>query len=219
MLYIITYFLNRFCIFSILISISALLSYRSFFVKKGIISRKIIPALFITLAVAVVHYIGMQSMVFTIETDQIMHHGMSGSMDMTFIYICVGSSLTIIVGLLLATLLVKRVFSYRLEYYDSLTALPNQMWFMKQIEDNLKAQAIGAIKFERMTNGACNYGLIFDEHLLKSIATTLANRLPGLTDMYRVSDYTFIFVAQDALAAKELEAMLTEFLSTLKDGD
>ena len=89
---------------------------------------------------------------------------------------------------------------------------------MKQIEDDLKAQAIAAIKFERMTDGACNYGLIFDEHLFKHIATTLKNHLPGLTDMYRVSDYTFVFVAQDALAAKELEEMLTKFLSTMKDG-
>lgn len=205
-------------IFSILISISALLSYRSLFVKKGIILSKMIPALFITLAVAVVHYIGMQSMVFTIDTSQLKYHGMSESMDMTFIYICVGSSLTIIFGLLLATLLVNRVFSRRLKFFDSLTVLPNRMLFMKQIEDNLKVQAIAAIKFERMTNGTCNYGLMFDEHLLKHIATTLKSRLPGLTDMYRVSDYTFVFVAQDALAAKELEAMLTEFLSTMKNG-
>lgn len=205
-------------IFSILISISALLIHRSFLLKKGIFLRKIIPALFITLAVAVVHYMGMQSMEFTIDTSHIKDHSMNESMDMTFIYICVGSSLTIIVGLLLATFLVKRVFSHRLEYYDSLTALPNQMLFMKQIENNLKAQAIAAIKFERMTAGSCNYGLIFDEHLLKSIAMTLTNRLPGLTDMYRVSDYTFVFVAQDELAANELEAMLTEFLSTMKDG-
>lgn len=205
-------------IFSILISISGLLSYRSLFVKKGIILSKMIPTLSLTLAVAVVHYIGMQAMVFTMETSQLMHHGMSESMDMTFIYICMGSSLTIILGLLLATLFMNRVFSRRLEFFDSLTVLPNRMLFMKQIEDNLKAQAIAAIKFERMTNGACNYGLMFDEHLLKHIATTLKNHLPGLTDMYRVSDYTFVFVAQDALAAKELEEMLTKLLSTMKDG-
>ena len=205
-------------IFSILISISALLSYRSLFVKRGIILSKMIPALFLTLAVAVVHFIGMKSMVFTIETSQLKYHGMSESMDMTFIYICMGSSLTIILGLLLATFLVNRVFSRRLELFDSLTVLPNRMLFMKQIEDNLKVQAIAAIKFERMTKGACNYGLMFDEHLLKHIATTLKNCLPGLTDMYRTSDYTFAFVAQDALAAKELEEMLTEFLSTMKNG-
>lgn len=204
-------------IFSILISISALLCYRFLIVKKGIILSKLIPALFLTLAVAVVHYIGMQSMVFTVETSQFKYHGMSEGMDMTFIYICMGSSLTIILGLLLATFLVNRVFSHRLEYFDSLTTLPNRMLFMKQIEDNLKAQAIAAIKFERMTNGDCNYGLMFDEHLLKHIATTLKNHLPGLTDMYRVNDYTFVFVAQDVLAVKELEEMLTEFLVSMRN--
>lgn len=203
---------------AVLLSVFALLIYRYVSIKNGIFLSRIASAFLLAAAVAVVHYTGMSSMVFEVQPEELQYHAMSESINKMFIYMSMATSLTIIAGLFLATFLVNKVFSRRLEYYDSLTGLPNILRFTTQIENNAKANAIVAIEFERMTEGACNYGLLYDEHLLKDIASALKKRLPSLTEMYRVRDYTFIVVAQDALAAKELKHVLETYLLDTKDG-
>lgn len=201
-----------------LLSIGALLFYRYLYIKKGPFLSRVIPALLLALSVIVVHYLGMSAMQFEVNASEFQQHGMLESMDRTFIILGISSSITIIVGLLLSTILMNRVFSHRLEYYDSLTGLPNMTLFTKQIEDQAKANAIVGIKFERMTEGACNYGLLFDEQLVKHIATDLKKRLPGLTELYRAQDYMFVIVTQDELATKQTGEMLMSYLQELKQG-
>lgn len=205
-------------ILAVLLSIVALLIYRYLYITRGHLFSHSIPALLLALVVIIVHYVGMSAMQFRVNADELQRHGMIEPMDMTFISLGISSSVTIIAGLLLATFVVNRVFSHRLEYYDSLTGLPNMTLFTKQLESNFKANAIAAVDFNRMTEGACNYGLLFDEQLLKHIAADLKARLPGLTELYRVSDYTFVIVTQDELATKQTTDILTAYLQELKDG-
>lgn len=204
-------------ILAIVLSIAAVSIYRYLYIKQGHLVSRLIPALLLALAVIGVHYIGMSAMVFQLDMSRFRMHGML-EMDLTFMYLGISSSLTIIAGLLLATVLVNRVFSNRLEYYDSLTALPNLTLFTKHLQSNYNAKALAALKFERMTEGACNYGLLFDEQLLKQIAMELRNRLPGLTELYRVSDYTFVIATQDELATKQTIDMLQRYLPELQQG-
>lgn len=198
-----------------LLSIVALLLYRYLYVKRWYFISRFIPGLLIALAVIVAHYVGMEAVIFEGHAKHTHLHAMT-EMDLTFIYIGIGSSLTIIAGVLAATLLVNRVFSHRLEYYDSLTGLPNLTLFTKQLESQFRAKSLAAIKFERMTEGACNYGLLFDEKLLKCLATELKSRLPGLTELYRVHDYTFVIVAQDELSTRQTAEMLQQYLQELQ---
>lgn len=208
---------------SILISIfgSFIALYTFSSIKKHLmmtLTVRIIAAVILGMAVAVLHYGNMLSMKFYISPDKVASHGIMNTMEMNFLAAGLTIGIVVILMLLLITTFFDRYIEKRMNYFDPLTRIPNERMFQEKIKSSVKAQAIAIWHFDDLDSYSSDYGYAFVDRLVVYMSSMLLKHLPPMTDLYRTESNCFIYVANDKIAAIELHQKLQEMSDRFKKG-
>ena len=208
---------------SILISIigSFIALYTFSSIKKHLmmtLTVRMIAAVILGIAVAVLHYGNILSMKFYISPDKVASHGLMGAMEMNFLAAGLTIGIVVILMLLLITTFFDHYLEQRMNYFDPLTRIPNRRMFQERIESSVKVQAIAIWRFNDLESYSSDYGYAFVDRMVLYMSSMLMKHLPPMTELYRTEPNCFIYVANDKTATIELHQKLQEISKCLKKG-
>ena len=218
----IQYYFNP-LLFAVLIFISIVSSFVALYIFSSIkkhlmmtLTVRIIAAVILGIALAVIHYGNMLSMKFYISPERVASHGVMDAGEMNFLAAGITIGIVIILMLLLITAIFDHYIEKRMNYFDPLTRIPNRRMFQEEMKSS--AQAIAVWYFDDLESYSSDYGYAFVDRLVLYMSFMLQKHLPPMTDLYRTEHNCFIYVANDKTAAIELHEKLQEMSKCLKKG-
>lgn len=179
---------------------------------------RIIAATILGVAVAVLHYGNILSMRFYISPEKAASHGIMSEMEMSFLAAGLSIGIVVILMLLLLTTFFDHYIEQRMNYFDPLTRIPNRRMFQERLDSSTKGQAIAIWHFHDLASYSSDYGYAFVDRLVLYMSSVLMRHRPPMTDLYRVEQNCFIYVANDKTAAIELHQKLQELSKFFKQG-
>ncbi|WP_309088530.1 EAL domain-containing protein [Domibacillus sp.] len=169
---------------------------------------KLVTALLMGVAVSSMHYTGMSAVTFFALPSAIAGgHADYANMNMLIMPVTAGMSFLLV--LLLFSSILDRYIDYRISYFDGLTRLPNRRLFEKTLNKPAERCSLAIWHFDNLEQINQRYGYAFGEQVLQQVARTLREAHPGFTDLYRVDENRFAFLAPAVEPDILVEAMKT----------
>lgn len=155
---------------------------------------KLVTALLMGLAVSSMHYTGMSSVTFFASPSAITDSH-TGHANINMLIMPVTAGMSFLLVLLLFSSVLDRYIDYRISYFDGLTRLPNRRLFEKTINKPAERCSLAIWHFDNLEQLNQSYGFAFGEQVLQQVACTLRGAHPGFTDLYRIDENRFAFLA------------------------
>lgn len=180
--------------------------------------KRFIPAIILGLAFATVHYVGMEAVQYYRITDptHINHVASNNLLRGALLDTIIVWNTIFIFALFLYVAYSNRYFESRLNYFDSLTNLPNLRMFHLQMDAQLKAHAVAILQLDELEEYKQEYGYLIADQLVQHIATIFKDFTSTMISVYRIEDHRFVFVALDQTASIDLEHNLYTIADLLK---
>ena len=154
---------------------------------------KIVTAILLGVAISSMHYTGMASVVFYLEGSvKAVNHMHTFKMDLPFLVLVAVGILFVIVGV---TSLFDRYVDYRLNYYDSLTLLPNQRQFEKDTNHLKTSGSLAILQIQNLEKWINQYGYIFGDKVIRAVGEIIEkSKIPSFK-IYRIEGNRFAVYA------------------------
>ncbi len=192
---------------AIIVSFVALYVFTNLQKFMGNFYVKLITSVMMGLAVAIMHYTGMEAIVFYTEGATLPSSMHGHQMNMQMLIVAVTLGVGIILGLSGLSSLLERYVEYRINHFDSLTGLPNRRQFEKVL--SVPSPAIMAIihlhGLEKWNN---RYGYEFGDGLIKSVSEILIALKPGLGVIYRIEGNRFAMIFDEGRDIEKVKISL-----------
>ena len=183
-------------VIAIIVSFAALYIFSA--VQRYMDSRfiQLITAIIMGLAVSSMHFTGMSAISFYVTPEQLSNPISIHSMNTPFIVISVSIGMGILLSLLLLSSIIDGYVKYRINYYDSLTRLPNRRQFEKKLEGSLSPQTIAVWHLHNLEKVNRENGYLFGDEVIQRLASLLLSLKPPMTDLYRIEGNRFAFITK-----------------------
>ncbi|RSD29456.1 bifunctional diguanylate cyclase/phosphodiesterase [Mesobacillus subterraneus] len=158
----------------------------NFFVKS-------ITSLMMGIAVASMHYTGMEAVVFYADAalQGSFYHG--HQMDLHLLVVAISLGIFVILGLSGFSSLLDRYVEFRLNHFDSLTGLPNRRQFEKMIHAQ-GVTGLAIIHLHGLEKWNSRYGYDFGDEMIKASSEIIARLKPGFATLYRIEGNRFAII-------------------------
>ncbi|MYL58429.1 EAL domain-containing protein [Virgibacillus halodenitrificans] len=175
--------------------------------------QRLIVAVIMGIAISSMHYIGMAAVVFYVPKDFtfVTHMQME---DMHFLLTLIINGLGITLLLFLLMELFDRFVSNRINYYDSMTKLPNYREFERRFSTSTYS-AIALIDMDKMDKRGSLHGYMAVDELMKKVAARLFEHKPSSMEIYRMEGRKFAFVSHKWVDKDKLAASMQKMVESL----
>lgn len=214
------YYKPRTFIFSILIAI--VVSYIAMYVfstlKKYTSNQfiKLTTAIILGTAISSMHYIGMASVVFYVEDSVLVKNHSMHHMDMPLLITLITIGIFALFIFAAATSSLDRYVEYRLNYFDSLTLLPNQRQFERDINNMKSVGTVAVIHIHNLENWISRYGYKFGDKIIKTVSDNINKKKTDSAKVYRVEGNRFVIFSPDEHQYMQVKDSVRDILSNLK---
>lgn len=200
---------------AITVSYAALFTFSKLQRYMGNRLIKIIISILIGLAVSSMHYTGMSAVVFyTDEPAGLPGHMHEMDMMPGIVFISLGIFLLLLLSGL--TSLLDRYVDHRINYFDSLTLLPNQQQFEKDIQ-HFSVGSLAIFHIASLEKYHSAYGYEFSARMIKTIGGTLRSLKPESAKIYRIEEGRFAILDWKDQHYDSTKASLQGMLTTLSN--
>lgn len=202
-------------VIAITVSFVALYIFSTMQKYMGNFFLKSLTSLIMGLAVASMHYTGMESVVFYTEEPLPtgLHHGQHMSLSLLVIAVTMG--ITVILGLSGLSSLLGRYVDFRLNHFDALTGLPNRRQFEKVIESSSVA-SLAIIHLHGLEKWNSRYGYEFGDGIIKTVSEIIVRLKIGSVTVFRIEGNRFAVSSSDIRDYEKLKLSMERIASVLK---
>lgn len=175
---------------------------------------KLITSLLMGLAIASMHYIGMEAIVFYVE-GPLPKVGPHGHQMATFQIAGVTVSIFVILGISTLSGLLDRYVDYRLTYYDMLTSLPNRRQFEKMLHHSPGIKNLAVIHLHGLEKWNRRYGYVFGDEIIKAAGELINKLKPSQGNLYRIEGNRFAVLTDDGVEFAKLKCSMEKIATVL----
>ncbi|MDZ5471480.1 EAL domain-containing protein [Bacillus sp. 31A1R] len=175
---------------------------------------KIITSIIMGLGIASMHYTGMGAVVFYAEDVNVIsshHHGM----DITLLIVSVTIGISIIFLFSGLSSLLDRYVNYRLNYYDSLTILPNRRQFEEKLRTPFPMGSLAVIHIHHLEKWNSGYGYTFGDQVIKTVRDVIVSLKPIKAEVYRIEGNRFAIFSTDKNDFEDMEIAMDRIMTIL----
>ncbi|SFB04509.1 MULTISPECIES: EAL domain-containing protein [unclassified Bacillus (in: firmicutes)] len=175
---------------------------------------KLVTSLLMGLAIASMHYIGMEAIVFYVDEPLPYRNSHQNQMD---IFQIAGVTVSIFVILGISTLsgLLDRYVDYRLTYYDMLTSLPNRRQFEKMLQKTAGIKSLAVIHLHDLEKWNSRYGYVFGDEIIKAAGELIHKLKPSQGNLYRIEGNRFAILTEDDCDFEKLKSSMEKIAACL----
>lgn len=212
-----TYRLNYF-ILSVLIAI--IVSFVSLFIFARMnrfmnnLVLKLITAIIMGLAVASMHYTGMYAVKYYVDADVQLNNSMH-EMNVGFLILSVAAGTFVVLFISGLSALLDRYVDYRLNYFDSLTRLPNRRQFEKIIHTPGNIKGLAVLHIHDLEKWNNTYGFEFGDEIIRYIEQITVKLKPKTVAVYRIEGNRLGFISTSKEDNKKMEEMAKQICAIL----
>ncbi|WP_407268238.1 putative bifunctional diguanylate cyclase/phosphodiesterase [Radiobacillus sp. PE A8.2] len=200
---------------AIIVSLIAIYIFSSKQRLMGNFLIKGITAMIMGLAVASMHYTGMEAIVFYLpeSSSQLINH--VHNMDTTLIIVGVTVGIALLLGFSAFSSIVDRYVDYRLNYFDALTKLPNRRQFEKLLKSPSSTGYIAIIHIHGLAEWNSGYGYELGDEIIRTIGQLALKLKPTSVSLYRIEGNRFALYTNHSHEYKKLTITLEQVSSIL----
>lgn len=178
---------------------------------------KLLVAFILAIAASSMHYIGMIGTIYYLPYDNISNLNTHNKMSMVFINTSVILAMIRLLILLLLTGFIDKYVDYRINYFNSLTRIPNRRNFEKVLKTQNLVGSLAILQISDISKLNSEHGYIFGDKVIKHIGKTLSEICPSFTTLYQLKSRRFAFLSQYTDRIDELEFVMYKIAKKLKE--
>ncbi|WP_409302784.1 putative bifunctional diguanylate cyclase/phosphodiesterase [Peribacillus sp. SCS-155] len=207
-------------IFSILIAIAVSFIALYIFEKLQLHMNnrfiKIITAALMGLAISSMHYTGMAAVVFYQQDDASGLNHEVHEMGITILMVAVTVGIVMLLGLSGLSGILDRYVDHRLNFFDSLTKLPNRRQFEKSIDMFTSAKNVAVVHLHGLEKWNSGFGYEFGDQIIRTVSTLLLQLKPPSSEIYRIEGNRFALIGYENQPAAEIKTTLERLCAILR---
>ncbi len=213
-----TYRINYF-ILSVLIAI--IVSFVSLFIFARLnrfmnnLILKLTTSTIMGLAVASMHYTGMHAVRYYVDADIQLNSIMMHEMNIGFLILAVAAGTFVVLFISGLSALLDRYVDYRLNYFDSLTRLPNRRQFEKIIHTPGNLNGLAILHIHDLEKWNNTYGFEFGDAIIRYIEQITVKLKPKTVAVYRIDGNRLGFISTSKDDNKKIEEMAEQISAIL----
>ncbi|WNF24190.1 EAL domain-containing protein [Mesobacillus jeotgali] len=200
---------------SILVSYVALYIFTSLQKFMGNFFLKAITSLLMGIAVASMHYTGMEAVVFYTEGNTLPSTAHAHHMNVKMLIVSVTLGIGVILGLSGLSSLLDRYVDFRLNHFDALTGMPNRRQFEKMLNVSSPAN-IAIIHLHGLEKWNRRYGYEVGDEVIRAVSETLVKLKPAYCMLYRIEGNRFALVLENERDSEKLILSMERIMAFLK---
>lgn len=200
---------------AILVSYVALYIFTSLQKFMGNFFVKLITSLLMGIAVASMHYTGMEAVVFYTEGEVIPAAPHEHHMNFRMLIVSVTLGIGVILGLSGLSSLLDRYVDFRLNHFDSLTGLPNRRQFEKVLAVSAPV-SLSIIHIHGLEKWNRRYGYEVGDEVIRAVSDILIKLKPAFCMLYRIEGNRFALVLEDERDNEALKIPLKRIMAIME---
>lgn len=200
---------------AILVSYVALYIFTSLQKFMGNFFVKLITSLLMGIAVASMHYTGMEAVVFYTEGEVFPAPSQEHHLNYRMLIVSVTLGIGVILGLSGLSSLLDRYVDFRLNHFDSLTGLPNRRQFEKMLSVSSPG-SLAIIHIHGLEKWNRRYGYEVGDEVIKAVSEILIKLKPAFCMLYRIEGNRFAVVLEDERDNETLKISLERIMAMMK---
>jgi len=177
---------------------------------------KIVTSLVMGLAVSSMHYTGLMGTTYYIHRDKIDSLHEIHKMDMNYLNISVSIGLGSLLLLLLLSSFIDRYIDYRVNYFESLTRIPNRRSFEKMLNNPTYDGSMAMWYIPDIEKINVEQGYIFGDKVIQYLGHLFSQWTSPSMKLYQLQGKRFVFLIQDADGIAEIERTMSRIAEQLK---
>jgi diguanylate cyclase len=200
---------------AILVSYVALYIFTSLQKFMGNFFVKLNTSLLMGIAVASMHYTGMEAVVFYTEGEAIPAASHEHHMNYRMLIVSVTLGIGVILGLSGLSSLLDRYVDFRLNHFDSLTGLPNRRQFEKLLTVSAPV-SLSIIHIHGLEKWNRRYGYEVGDEVIRAVSDILIKLKPAVCMLYRIEGNRFALVLEDERDNEALKIPLKRIMAIME---
>jgi len=177
---------------------------------------KIVTSLVMGLAVSSMHYTGLMGTTYYIHRDKIDSLHEIHKRDMNYLTISVSIGLGLLLLLLLLSSFIDRYIDYRVNYFESLTGIPNRRSFEKMLNSPTYDGSLAMWYIPNLEKINVEQGYIFGDKVIQYLGHLFSQWTSPSMKLYQLQGKRFVFLIQDADGIAEIERTMSRIAEQLK---
>ncbi len=198
---------------AIIVSYIALYIFTSMQKFMGNFYVKVITSFLMGIAIASMHYTGMEAVVFYTEGNLPPANQHEHQMNLQMLIVAVTLGIGVILGFSGLSSLLDRYVNFRLNHFDALTGLPNRRQFEKVLNVS-SPSSVAIIHLHGLEKWNNRYGYEFGDEVIKAVSEILVRLKPVSGFIYRIEGNRFALISEDRRDYDKLKLSL-ERISTI----
>ncbi|WP_198510334.1 bifunctional diguanylate cyclase/phosphodiesterase [Bacillus solitudinis] len=174
-----------------------------------------ITAVVMGLAVASMHYTGMEAIIFYVpnHSNQLIHNMVE--MDMSLLILGVSVGIFIFLCLTVLSSLLDRYIDYRFNYFDALTKLPNRRQFDKLYKNSATVKSLAILHIHDLETWNSTHGYGFGDEIIRTFGKISLQYKPISVELYRIEGHRFALLMNDSDNIDRLKLAMVQVLSVM----
>lgn len=177
---------------------------------------KIVTSLVMGIAMSSMHYTRLMGTTYYIHRDKIDSLREMHQMDMNYLNIAVSIGLGILLLLLLLSSFIDRYIDYRVNYFESITRLPNRRSFEKMLNSPSYDGGLAMWYFPDLEKINVEQGYIFGDKVIQYLGQFFSQWTSSSTKLYQLQGKRFVFLLQGVDGIVEFERTMNRVAAQLK---
>ncbi|MBO0602504.1 EAL domain-containing protein [Sporosarcina sp. E16_3] len=177
---------------------------------------KMFTSLVMGLAISSMHYTGLMGTTYYIHHDKIDSLHESHQMNMNYLNISVSIGLGLLLLLLLLSSFIDRYIDYRVNYFESLTRIPNRRSFEKMLNSPTYDGCLAMWYIPDIEKINVEQGYIFGDKVIQYLGHLFSQWTSSTMKLYQLQGKRFVFLIQDAKGIAEFECTMNRIAKQLK---
>jgi diguanylate cyclase len=177
---------------------------------------KMFTSLIMGLAVSSMHYTGLIGTTYYIHRDKIDSLHAIHQMDMTYLSIFVSIGIGLFLQLLLLSSFIDRYIDYRVNYFESLTGLPNRRSFEKMLNSPSYDGGLAMWFIPDIEKINVEQGYVFGDKVIQYMGQFFSQWKSSTQKLYQLQGKRFIFLIQGSDRIVEFEHTMNLVAEQLK---
>ena len=168
------------------------------------------------LAVSSMHYTGLIGTTYYIHRDKIDSLHAIHKMDMTYLNISVSIGIGLFLQLLLLSSFIDRYIDYRVNYFESLTGIPNRRSFEKMLNSPSYDGSLAMWYIPDIEKINVEQGYIFGDKVIQYMGHLFSQWTSPSMKLYQLQGKRFVFLIQGADGIAEFAHTMSRIAEQLK---
>ncbi|OCS87106.1 sensor domain-containing diguanylate cyclase [Caryophanon tenue] len=177
--------------------------------------HELMAAILFAFATAVIHYLGIWSMDFYLERSVLVSQ-MQQATTMNEISLGLFVCIVLFTVIFIGSRIIDGYAGRRMKTLDSLTQLPNRYAFTTRLQNDEYVKSVALLTLCDIQTVHHEFSFIEEDEMIRMIVSELQHGRPMFTELYRVRDFSFVFIMKDAQAVNDSLSYFDKKLARIK---